>query len=107
MLHWLALMRILLDESTPRQLKLLLEGHEVRTVQEHGWAAMENGELLTLASKEFDVFLTPDRNLPHQQSLPDYDIAVVVLAAGPNRIATYEPIADVIRKALEEPRRER
>jgi hypothetical protein len=34
-----------------------------------GWAAIENGELLTLASGEFDVFVTVDRNLSFQQNL--------------------------------------
>lgn len=43
------------------------------------------------------------RRIPdaRQQSLPNFEIAVVVLAVGPNRIGTYEPIADVIRDAVE------
>lgn len=57
--------------------------------------------MLELASREFDVFLTPDKNLPHQQSLTNFEIAVVVLAAGRNRMRTYEPIADLIRNAVE------
>lgn len=98
-------MRILLDESAPRRLKQLLEEHHVSTVQEKGWASKENGESLSLASKEFDVFRTPDRNLPHQQNLPNADIAVVVLAAGPNRMQTYEKIADKIRDGVATARR--
>ena len=39
-------MRILLDESLPRQLGKELAGHEVRTVQQIGWAGLKNGELL-------------------------------------------------------------
>lgn len=45
---WQAWMRILLDESLPRRFKDLLEGHEVRSVQDEGWNGKQNGELLTL-----------------------------------------------------------
>jgi hypothetical protein len=43
---------------------------DVRTVAERGWAGISNGQLLALASAEFDVFITLDRNLPFQQHLP-------------------------------------
>ena|SRR5438876_10915343 len=95
-------MRILLDESVPRGLRRLLPAHDVRTVPEQGWASKRNGELLTLAvSDGFDVFVTPDQNLPHQQNLSNFDIVVVILAAGPNRMATYEPIADRLQRSVE------
>lgn len=95
-------MRILLDESAPRALKRLLPGHEVETAPERGWGSVRNGELLRLASDAgFDVFVTPDQSLPHQQNLPAFDIAVVVLACGLNRMATYEPLAGELRKAIE------
>ncbi len=35
-----------------------------------GWAAITNGRLLALVEKDFDVFITVDRNLSFQQSLP-------------------------------------
>ena len=95
-------MRILLDESAPRQLGRLLSGHEVETVPERGWAAKRNGELLTLAAEAgFDVFVTPDANLPNQQDLSKFDIAVVILAAGMNRMSTYETLADRLREVVE------
>ena len=34
-----------------------------------GWGGIKNGALLELAEKEFDVFLTGDRNLSFQQSI--------------------------------------
>jgi hypothetical protein len=43
-------MRILLDESLPKELKFELAGHTVRTVQEMGWSGAKNGELLALAA---------------------------------------------------------
>jgi len=47
---------------------------------------IKNGELLALAEKEFDVFITVDRNLSFQQNLSNFGIAVLVLRA-PNRTA--------------------
>jgi hypothetical protein len=39
-------------------------GHDVRTVQQQGWAGLKNGELLRRAAVEaFEVFLTADQNL--------------------------------------------
>src|SRR2546426_1077908 len=97
-------MRILLDESVPRALKRLLPGHDVRTVVEEGWGSIANGELLTRASNGFDVLLTADQNLPDQQNLTRFDIAVVVLIAPTNSMVDYEPIAEQIRLSVESAR---
>ncbi len=72
-------MRVLLDECLPRGLKRELPRHDVRTAPEMGWTSKRNGELLQLAQREFDVFLTVDRNLRHQQNLTSFEIAVIVL----------------------------
>lgn len=65
-------MRVLLDECVDRRLAREIVGHEVTTVPEAGWAAVKNGDLLVLAEKSFDVFVTVDRNLSFQQSLPRF-----------------------------------
>ena len=61
-------MKILLDESLPKSLTKEFKGHFVSTVVGHGWSGKKNGELLRLAQKEFDVFLTADQNLQYQQN---------------------------------------
>ena len=86
-------MRLLLDECIDRRLAKDLTGHEVRMVPQMGWAGIKNGALLTRAAKEFDVFLTVDRNLSFQQNLPKFDIAVLVLHAPSNRLADLRPLA--------------
>lgn len=74
-------MKLLLDESLPQDLRLYLSSeHEAVTVPFRGWASEKNGELLRLASAEFDVFITADQSLEHQQNVSQFDIAVVVLA---------------------------
>ena len=71
-------MRILIDESLPRYLKLVLASHDVKTVQEIGWGGIKNGPLLSLAEADFDVFLTGDKNLRYQQNLKARKLAIVV-----------------------------
>lgn len=79
-------MKVLLDECVDARLALSLKALHVRTVADQGWTGISNGKLLTLASTEFEVFVTVDRNLPFQQHLPKYEIAVILLLAKSNRI---------------------
>ena len=72
-------MKILLDESVPRLLKLRLPHLDISTVQEMGWAGVQNGELLRRAEEHFDVFLTADQNLRYQQNLSRRKLAILVL----------------------------
>jgi hypothetical protein len=62
-------MKVLLDACVDWRLSRDIVGHDVRTAQAMGWAATSNGELLALASQQFDVFVTLDRNLAFQQNL--------------------------------------
>lgn len=94
-------MRILLDESVHRGVKGLLIGHDVKMVREQGWSSIQNGELLRLASLEFDVLVTADKGIPHQQNLAKFDIGVVVIAATSNRFEAYEALADLLREAVD------
>ena len=57
-----------------------------------GWSTIKNGELLALATRAFDVFVTVDRNLSFQQNLPAFVIAVIVLRARSNRLADLKPL---------------
>ena len=93
-------MRILLDECVDRRFAKELQGHSVKTVPQMGWATIKNGELLALAEKEFDIFITVDRNLSFQQNLPKFDIAVLVLKAHSNRLADLRPLAPKVLSIL-------
>jgi hypothetical protein len=79
-------LRVLLDECVDVRLAANLVGVDVRTVADQGWLGISNGQLLALATAEFDVFVTVDRNLPFQQHLPKFEIAVILLRAKTNRI---------------------
>lgn len=94
-------MKLLLDESLPRQLKRELPNHEVSTAPEMGWAGIANGQLLQLASAEFDAFITADQNLEHQQNLSRIDIPILVLIARSTRLEDLKPLIPNLLKALE------
>jgi len=51
----------------------------VATAHEQGWATLTNGELLAAAESAFDVFVTTDQNLRHQQNLTGKRLAILVL----------------------------
>ena len=85
-------MKILLDECIDRRLAKEIEGHEVVTVPQAGWAGIRNGELLRLAQAQFDVFVTVDRNLSFQQHLAQFTIAVIVLQTPTNRLKDLRPL---------------
>jgi hypothetical protein len=94
-------MKVLLDECVPRRLREELPLHEVLTVTEHGWSGIKNGQLLTLAEEEFDVFLTVDQNLKYQQNLKAFNIGVMLLVARNNRLKTLLPLMPEARATLE------
>jgi hypothetical protein len=93
--------RVLLDENLPRKLKQALEA-EARTVPEQGWGGVKNGPLLRLAASEFDVLLTMDRGIEHQQNLSGLDLCLIVLSAVSNDIDDLLPLAPSINAALRE-----
>jgi hypothetical protein len=92
--------RILLDECLPRKLKKELEGNEVFTVPEMGWAGIKNGALIKLAETQFDVFITIDNNLEFQQNIITFDIAIIALVAYSNDIDTLRPLMPKVEELL-------
>jgi predicted nuclease of predicted toxin-antitoxin system len=85
-------MKLLLDECVTRYLKREFAGHEVQTVDEAGLKGLKNGELLRAASEIFDVLITVDKNISHQQNVRDLKIAILVLVAKKNSIEALAPL---------------
>jgi hypothetical protein len=83
---------IILDECVDERFAREIDGHQVTTVQQMGWAGTQNGELLTLVEQQFDAFVTVDRNLAFQQNIPKFKLAVVVLHARTNRLADLKSL---------------
>jgi len=84
--------KVLVDECVDWRFARDIVGHDVRTARQMGWSTIRNGELLALAAREFDVFVTVDRNLSFQQNLPAFAIAVIVLRARTNRLSDLQAL---------------
>lgn len=99
-------MRLLLDECLPTELADHLPGHSVRTVRQMNWLGIVNGRLLKhiADSGEFDVFVTVDKNLPHQQNLRTLTFAVVVLRVRTTRVPHVLAQAPELLRRLREAR---
>ena len=94
-------MKVLLDECIAWRLSREIIGHDVQTARQMGWTAIKNGELLTLAAVEFDIFVTVDRNLSFQQNLASHSIAVIILRAKTNRLSDLQPLVARLLAAIE------
>jgi len=97
--------KVFVDECVDWRFARNIVGHDVKTAHQMGWSTIENGELLALAAKEFDVFVTVDRNLSFQQHLPAFTIAVVVLRAASNRLADLQPLVPELLASIPEAKR--
>lgn len=94
-------MRVLLDEHIPRKLRQLFEsGIEVVTVGYLGWEGKKNGEMLKIAEKKFDAFITMDQGIPHQQNLSEIKMGIVLLEAQSNRYEDLTPLMDQVNAIL-------
>ena len=62
---------------------------------------MKNGELLRRAESEFDVWVTADQNIEHQQNLKQFDIAIVVLVASRNELEALLPLIPQLQRVLQ------
>jgi predicted nuclease of predicted toxin-antitoxin system len=96
-------MRVLIDECAPSALTRFLKqhGHKCRTVQEAGWSGKQNGELLQLAERKFDVLITVDTNLRYQQNLIQRKIAIVMIRALSTRLADLKQHFPACARAVE------
>jgi len=91
-------MKILLDENLPRKLKTDFgTGFDVKTVRDMNWLGKKNGELLKLIeSNSFDIFVTIDKNLRHQQNLNKFHFSIFLLLAKNNRRSTLQLLVEKI-----------
>jgi predicted nuclease of predicted toxin-antitoxin system len=95
-------MRLLLDENLPKRLKIDFSAHEVYTVREMGWNGIKNGELIRLLlADNFDVLLTFDKNLQHQQNFSKYAVTVIVLTADNNTYLTLSSLSPKVNFILD------
>ena len=93
-------MRILVDECVDWRILRDLTDHEARTVKQLGWEHVDDRALLSLAAPQFDVFLTVDKDLPREQNIASFEIAVVVLRGRTTRLVHLRELLAPLREAL-------
>jgi hypothetical protein len=94
-------MKILLDECITKKVIPLLAGHNVKTVKQIGCTGFKNGQLLKKASEEkFDIFLTIDKNIYHQQNISIFSIAVVILNSNDSNIESLKDYVTLFVKKI-------
>ena len=96
-------MRVLLDENLDWRLVRHFDADfQVTTVSRQGWKGTRNSELLQQAEAAFDVLVTMDRSIEHQQNLSKYNIGVILISARSNRIQNIQPamlrVNEIIRE---------
>ncbi len=91
-------MKIIIDECVPSIVKKGLPSRGIVTVQEMGWAGIKNGKLLELVAADFDVFITSDKNLRHQQNLTAFDLAIILLPT--NQVPAVQDLLPQMDEAL-------
>ena len=69
--------------NLPRGLARFLPEHTVEEAKTRGWDTLTNGELLNAAEKAgFDLLLTADQGIAHQQNFSGRRIAIIILGKG-------------------------
>ena len=75
-------MKIRFNQGVPAPLRRQLAEHVVDTAFERGWSNLRNSALLDQAERDgYQVLVTTDQNLRHQQILEDRRLAIAVLFA--------------------------
>ena len=92
-------MRVLFDHNLPHKLRAelgkLCQG-EIVTASYMGWRNLKNGDLLRVAEEiGFQVFVTGDQTLVHEQDLAGRRLAILALSAN-----NWPIIKDYVRDIL-------
>jgi predicted nuclease of predicted toxin-antitoxin system len=95
-------MKILLDECLPVDFRHSFPENEVQSVE---WAALKgkkNCELLRDAELAgYEVLLTVDGGIPHQQNLAGRKLSIITIRSRTNQLEDLLPFADAIVNALQ------
>lgn len=99
-------MKLLIDESLPVALAAELGGHDVSTVRGQRWLGLRNGVLLRAAvDAGFEVLITTDKAMRHQQNLASIGIGVVLVTRVRNRMVDLAPLVPRILAAVAQVRK--
>ena len=92
---------MLFDHNVPSPLERYFRAHEVGLADALGWAKLKNGELLTAAEQAgFDVLLSGDQTIRHEQNMANRRIALVYMSD--NHWPIVKEYAPILVQAVEQ-----
>ena len=95
-------MKVLLDECLTKKAKKYLNEFEIVTVSEASFNGLKNGKLLEAAVEEgFNILLTIDKNIDHQQNVGKFAIAIVILDVPRSHIRYVEPLIPIFKAQID------
>jgi predicted nuclease of predicted toxin-antitoxin system len=94
-------MKILLDECLPLDFRHKLTDHETHTAEWAGLKGKKNGELLRIAELAgYQVLLTVDQGMLHQQNLSSRKISIISVRAKTNQMEDLITFVVTLLEAL-------
>jgi hypothetical protein len=95
-------MKVFVDECVTSRLLPHLAGRDLTHISSTPWRGKQNGELLLLVERSYDVFLTTDSHLPEQQNLTRFHLAFVCLRGRSNKVEDLLPLVPDLLAALDQ-----
>lgn len=93
-------MRILLDECVNPRLRDAFSGHEVATLSEMGWRAVQDAAVLVLAHGKFDALVTLDRGFEFEHNVRQLSFGIIIVHAARNTMSCYRPLFAALADAV-------
>jgi predicted nuclease of predicted toxin-antitoxin system len=95
-------MKILLDECLPLDFRHSFPGHDAHSGEWAGLKGKKNGDLLRDAELAgYEVLLTVDQGIPHQQNLAGRKLSIIPICSRTNQLEDLVPLVEAILNALE------
>jgi hypothetical protein len=91
---------VVLDECVLHRLRHALSGHDVVTASFAGLAGLKNGQLIKAIDGRYNVLVTLDGGLPHQQNLTALTFGIIVLRAPSNSLSDLLPLVPELLRVL-------
>jgi predicted nuclease of predicted toxin-antitoxin system len=93
--------KILLDECLPVDFRHSFHGQDAHTARWAGFAGLGNDELLRAAEAAgYDLFVTIDQGMAHQQNWSERKLSVLLLRTRTNQLEDLLPLLDSIQRTL-------
>lgn len=92
--------RVIIDNCVPYDFMPYVHAAIVNHVLDLGWEKLPDRPLLERADGTFDVVVTVDRNIPNQQNLSRYSLALIILRVQSNTTPRLLLIADELNHVV-------